>query len=157
MALSFYLTKLGLLNKVIIPDEFSHLYNWINGIDNVLCASNNINQVKSAFSKADLIFCLDFNHRSRVGELISPLLYSNNNSSKIIVIDHHTYPENFGDYEIIDPEKKIKKIANSPLDLQNIQKKNSREEEKNREDNEEESAAKQTNKVRSKYNLRRRQ
>jgi len=61
------------------------------------------------------------------------------------------------DYEIIDPEKKIERIANSPLDLQNIQKKNSREEEKNREDNEEESAAKQTNKVRSKYNLRRRQ
>ena len=103
LALSFYLSKLGLSNKVIIPDEFSDLYNWINGIDNVLCASNNINQVKSVFSKADLIFCLDFNHRSRVGELISPLLYSNNNSSKIIVIDHHTYPENFGDYEIIDP------------------------------------------------------
>ena len=60
LALSFYLSKLGLSNKVIIPDEFSHLYNWINGIDNVICASNNINQVKSAFSKADLIFCLDF-------------------------------------------------------------------------------------------------
>ncbi len=102
MALSLYLSKLGLSNKVIIPDEFSHIYNWINGINQILCASNNIDQVENYFKKADLIFCLDFNHRSRVGELISPLLYSNNNSSNIIVIDHHTYPENFGDYEIID-------------------------------------------------------
>ena len=28
------------------------------------------------------------------------------------------------EYEIIDPEKTVKKIAKSPLDLQNIQKKN---------------------------------
>tara|TARA_B100001287_G_scaffold150032_1_gene126318 strand:+ start:28221 stop:29216 length:996 start_codon:yes stop_codon:yes gene_type:complete len=103
LALSFYLSKLGLLNKVIIPDEFPHIYNWIKGADDILCASKNIEEVENCFNQADLIFCLDFNHRSRVGELISPFLHQSNNSLKIIVIDHHTYPENFGDYEIIDP------------------------------------------------------
>ena len=103
LALSFYLSKLGLSNKVIVPDQFSHIYNWVNGIDNVLCASAEIEKLKYYFKKSDIIFCLDFNHLSRVGELISPMLSSNVNSSKIIVIDHHTYPQNFGDYEIIDP------------------------------------------------------
>ena len=57
--------------------------------------------VDNLFKKSDLIFCLDFNNRNRVGINLSPSL-TNLTEKYVIVIDHHTNPENFGDFEIID-------------------------------------------------------
>ncbi len=104
LALSEYLNKINISNKVIIPDDFPENYNWLNGIDQVEVASKNISKVEEYFKTSDLIFCLDFNHRSRVGPLLSPLLSEIDDSKTIVVIDHHTYPENFGDHELIDPD-----------------------------------------------------
>ena len=44
---------------------------------------------------------MDFNNRNRVGINLSPSLI-NLTQKYVIVIDHHTNPENFGDFEIID-------------------------------------------------------
>ena len=57
---------------------------------------------KEIIDKADVLFCLDFNHKSRVGPIIQP--YLENNSKGVVVIDHHTYPQNFGDLEYIDSD-----------------------------------------------------
>ena len=57
----------------------------------------------TGFDKSDLIFCLDFNNRKRVGINLSPYLFKSSNKH-IIVIDHHRNPENFGDSEIIDTD-----------------------------------------------------
>ena len=59
------------------------------------------------------------------------------------------------EYEIIDPEKTVMKIAKSPLDLQNIQKKESRRLQTINEEDEEEYSTPQ-NRVKSHYNLRKR-
>ena len=101
VSLSLYLSKIGVSNKIIFPDHFPNYLSWMRGLDNSLIASDGLESVTDSINKSDLIFCLDFNHRSRLGkdlkELISACV-----DKYVIVLDHHTNPENFGDFEIID-------------------------------------------------------
>jgi|TARA_B110001452_G_scaffold3526_1_gene3145 bifunctional oligoribonuclease and PAP phosphatase NrnA len=101
VSLSLYLSKIGVDNKIIFPDSYPSFYSWVNGIDNSIVASENLELLNDLFIKSDLIFCLDFNHRKRVGVNLSPFLFNTSNKH-VIVIDHHTNPEKFGDSEIID-------------------------------------------------------
>jgi phosphoesterase RecJ-like protein len=101
VSLSLYLNKLGIQNKIIFPDNYPSFYSWVKGIENSIIASENIELLNDLFDKSDLIICLDFNHRKRVGTNLSPFLF-NLSDKHVIVIDHHTNPENFGDTEIID-------------------------------------------------------
>ena len=101
VSLSLYLNKIGINNKIIFPDPYPSFYSWVNGIKNSIIASENLELIDDLFNKSDLIICLDFNHRNRVGINLSPFLI-NLTEKHVIVIDHHTNPENFGDSEIID-------------------------------------------------------
>jgi phosphoesterase RecJ-like protein len=101
VSLSLYLNKIGIENKIIFPDPYPSFYSWVRGINNSIIASENLQLVDNLFKKSDLIFCLDFNNRNRVGINLSPSLI-NLTEKYVIVIDHHTNPENFGDFEIID-------------------------------------------------------
>ena len=101
IALSLYLSKIVVENKIIFPDPYPHFLSWITGINNSIVASENLEKVEQLYDASDLIFCLDFNHRSRVGKDLQELI-SRTNNKYILVIDHHTHPENFGNYEIID-------------------------------------------------------
>ena len=101
VALSLYLSKIGVENKIIFPDPYPHFLSWITGINNSIVASENLEKVEQLYDASDLIFCLDFNHRSRVGKDLQELI-SRTNNKYIFVIDHHTHPEKFANYEIID-------------------------------------------------------
>ena len=101
VSLSLYLNKIGIYNKIIFPDPYPTFYSWVKGIKNSIIASENLELIDDLFYKSDLIFCLDFNDRNRVGINLSPFLI-NSTKKHVIVIDHHTNPENFGDSEIID-------------------------------------------------------
>tara|TARA_B110000305_G_scaffold232468_1_gene287459 strand:- start:4131 stop:5117 length:987 start_codon:yes stop_codon:yes gene_type:complete len=101
VSLSLYLNKIGINNKIIFPDPYPSFYSWVDGITNSIIASENLELIDDLFNKSDLIICLDFNHRKRVGTNLSPFLI-NLSEKHVIVIDHHTNPENFGDSEIID-------------------------------------------------------
>ena len=101
VSLSLYLNKIGINNKIIFPDPYPSFYSWVDGITNSIIASENLELIDDLFNKSDLIICLDFNHRKRVGINLSPFLI-NLSEKHVIVIDHHTNPENFGDSEIID-------------------------------------------------------
>lgn len=101
VSLSLYLNKIGINNKIIFPDPYPSFYSWVDGIENSIIASENLELIDDLFNKSDLIICLDFNHRNRVGINLSPFLI-NLTEKHVIVIDHHTNPENFGDSEIID-------------------------------------------------------
>ena len=101
VSFSLYLKKIGIDNKIIFPDPYPNFYSWVYGIENSIIASENLDLLNDLFEKSDLIICLDFNHRSRVGKNLSPFLI-NTTEKHVIVIDHHTNPENFGDSEIIN-------------------------------------------------------
>ena len=78
--------------KLYIPDPYPHFLSWITGINNSIVASENLEKVEQLYDASDLIFCLDFNHRSRVGKDLQELI-SRTNNKYIFVIDHHTHPE----------------------------------------------------------------
>lgn len=101
VSLSLYLSKIGVSNKIIFPDHFPNYLSWMRGLDNSLIASDGLESVTDSINKSDLIFCLDFNHRSRLGKDLKELI-SASVDKYVIVLDHHTNPENFGDFEIID-------------------------------------------------------
>lgn len=100
LAFYHYLNKLGVNSTPIVPDHFPGFYNWMPGINDLLIANQNSSLVNDVFNKSDLIVCLDFNHISRVGiTLESEILNSN---SPVLVIDHHTDPQHFSEFEVID-------------------------------------------------------
>ena len=91
VSLSLYLNKIGIDNKIIFPDAYPSFYSWVNGIENSIIASENLELLNELFEKSDLIFCLDFNNRKRVGANLIPFLFNSSNKH-VIVIDHHTNP-----------------------------------------------------------------
>ena len=101
VSLSLYLDKIGVRNKIIFPDHYPNFLSWMSGLENSLVAAENLQLVIDLYEKSDLIFCLDFNHRSRLGNDLNKII-SKSDDKFIFVLDHHTNPENFGDFEIIN-------------------------------------------------------
>jgi len=100
LAFYHYLNKLGISSTPIVPDQFPSFYNWMPGIDNLLISNQNSSLVTKTFNESDLIICLDFNHVSRVGKTLEREIFNSN--SPVLVIDHHTDPQHFSEYEVID-------------------------------------------------------
>ena len=99
LGLRHYLEQLGHTVKVAVPSEFPHFLNWMPGTKDILVYDTGQEEVKRALEKPDMVFCLDFNSLERIdkmGELIAQL------KTKIVLIDHHLYPEPFYDFEMHD-------------------------------------------------------
>ncbi len=90
-----YLKLLGCNVSVITPSDYPDFLNWLPANDNVINFENAIQSSKDLISKADLIFCLDFNWLSRVESMESSLRSA---EAKKVLIDHHLDPENVYDY-----------------------------------------------------------
>ena len=97
LALQNYLNKLNKTSTVVLPDSFPDFYDWLEGSNKVVIADKNMESAKSLIAAADLIFCLDFNDLSRVGDLGSLIEKSH---AKKFMIDHHQNPSNFADFVI---------------------------------------------------------
>jgi len=80
--------------QVIVPDDFPEFLNWMPQSSSILVAEKNPQLAKDFLQKADLVFCLDFNHPSRVGELSESLVQS---PAYKVMIDHHQNPDSFCD------------------------------------------------------------
>ena len=57
VSLSLYLNKIGIDNKIIFRTHIK-FYSWVNGIENSIIASENLDSLNDLFDKSDLIFCL---------------------------------------------------------------------------------------------------
>ncbi len=80
---------------VITPNDYPSFLFWMQGNDKVIDFSVSPNLAKEAVSKAELIFCLDFNALSRIDALGEEVRKS---KAKKCIIDHHLQPEDFADY-----------------------------------------------------------
>tara|TARA_B100001758_G_C18380000_1_gene596662 strand:- start:817 stop:1794 length:978 start_codon:yes stop_codon:yes gene_type:complete len=100
LAFYHYLNNLGVKSTPIVPDPFPDFYKWLPGIDDLVIANFNTQLVSNHFDNSDLIICLDFNHSSRVGEMLENEIIKS--KSPVLVIDHHTDPQHFSKYEVID-------------------------------------------------------
>ncbi|MBD3638587.1 MAG: bifunctional oligoribonuclease/PAP phosphatase NrnA [Crocinitomicaceae bacterium] len=90
LGLFHYLKKKS--DKVFIchPDEAPDFLHWLPGYDHILNLDQHQKDVEENLSKADLIFCLDYNSPGRIGKMEKILTASD---AKKILIDHHRDPD----------------------------------------------------------------
>ncbi|WP_396597031.1 bifunctional oligoribonuclease/PAP phosphatase NrnA [Dokdonia sp. R86516] len=92
LALAAYLNKRGHEAVVVAPNEYPHFLKWLPGHNDVLFYTSNTTNARDAIKTADLVFTLDFNHFSRVGDLEEVL---ESVEAPFIMIDHHQQPDTY--------------------------------------------------------------
>ena len=100
LALYHYLQQYGHAIKVLAPSEYPDAFGWMPYIDKMVIFDSEPEETADIVAKAEIIFCLDFNALDRidkVGDMIEQ-----NKRCKIVMIDHHLYPEPFADYMLSD-------------------------------------------------------
>ncbi|HSC52367.1 MAG TPA: bifunctional oligoribonuclease/PAP phosphatase NrnA [Phnomibacter sp.] len=90
LGLMHYLNKLGHQVQVISPTNWAGFLNWMPGVDTVLDYESKTKQAEEIIAAAEWIFCLDFNHLSRVKRMEQALATA---PAIKILIDHHQEPQ----------------------------------------------------------------
>lgn len=90
IGLKLFLETYDLHVDCIFPSEFPPYYNWMPSVKTgLIYKEQNKADFAQYFDANRLIFCLDFNHTSRVNQLSEFLA---NSPSRKILIDHHEEP-----------------------------------------------------------------
>lgn len=92
LALQRYLIKKEHNVTVIVPDEIPSFISWFKGVENIIIYENNIEKAESIIKKSTVIFCLDYNDISRIGEMSDVI---NSSGAYKAMIDHHMNPSDF--------------------------------------------------------------
>ena len=87
LAFYYFLFKLGVDAKIIIPNDFPSFLSWMPGVENILIFDKNAEKGVEYLNSADLICYLDFNHPSRTGLVHNDLCHCTKTPK--ILIDHH--------------------------------------------------------------------
>ena len=101
LALWHYLMTIEKEPVVIIPNAFPGFLSWMPGIDCVLDYEKNKEASDEMIASADLIFTLDFNSASRMGNMADAILKA---PADKILIDHHLHPDTFAKVRVSYPE-----------------------------------------------------
>ena len=99
LALWNHLKEHGVDATVVLPDEFPGFISWMNGKDEIVLHSETPEQAEKLLVEADVLFVLDYNDSSRVGDMQSALQSSD---AFKVMIDHHQQPSNFVDLMFSD-------------------------------------------------------
>lgn len=99
LALYHYLVKKGHEVNVVIPDVFPNFISWLPGTSDILVYEREEKKINTLVNNADIIFCLDYNDLSRVGNLSKKLGES---KAYKAMIDHHLNPSDFCDWMLSD-------------------------------------------------------
>ncbi|NBC57510.1 MAG: bifunctional oligoribonuclease/PAP phosphatase NrnA [Bacteroidetes bacterium] len=102
MAWGLFLKHLKHNVSVIMPNPYPEFLNWVPNQDQILIYSDDKENAQKAIKKADLIFTLDFNHLSRVGEELQKAL--DEVEKPFVMIDHHEQPDDYAEVCISHPE-----------------------------------------------------
>ena len=87
LAFYYFLLKLGIDAKVIIPNDFPSFLAWMPGVENILTYDKNPEKGLEYLNNAELICYLDFNHPSRTGLVHNDLCHCK--KTPRLLIDHH--------------------------------------------------------------------
>ena len=99
LALYHFLKKNNKKVAIIIPDGYPNFLNWMDGSSTMIQYDTHAEEADSLIEKADLIFSLDYNSLSRIGDLAVPVEKSR---AIKIVIDHHQDPKDYANHYIVD-------------------------------------------------------
>ena len=101
LALCHYIAGLGKDVVVVLPNEFPEFLAWLPGADKVLFHSKDAQRAAMAIEQADVLFCLDFNSISRLGDAAALVQQS---MATRVLVDHHPAPASEFGVEISHPE-----------------------------------------------------
>lgn len=80
---------------VITPNDYPAFLSWMKGNNKVIDFQKNEASGKKIVSKAEIVFCLDFNALKRIDKLGEEIEKSD---AIKFLIDHHPQPSDFADY-----------------------------------------------------------
>jgi phosphoesterase RecJ-like protein len=92
LGLKLFLQTFGYRVDVVSPTDYATFLNWMKDCDKVIIYDNEPELSKQLAMEADFIFCLDFNHLSRINEFGEVVTKSN---AVKVLIDHHQFPQGF--------------------------------------------------------------
>jgi len=92
LGLWHYLKDLGHDAVVISPNDYPKFLKWIPGNERILNFEKDSAASISLINKATVIFTLDFNHLSRIGQMQSCMEEA---SATFVMIDHHQAPADY--------------------------------------------------------------
>lgn len=95
----FYMLK-GHNVSVISPNDYPEFLKWLPGSEKVIKFDMQNNQAKKKINNADIIFLMDFNELSRVGDDMQKTLEKF--KGVFVMIDHHQQPTNIAHYLFSD-------------------------------------------------------
>lgn len=97
LALHLFLQKIGYQSTVVSPTDYSHFLKWMPQEETVVNFEEASSLAAQLIEEADFIFCLDFNHLSRINEMGTLVQAS---KAVKVLIDHHQDPQGFEQYRL---------------------------------------------------------
>ncbi|RDK85526.1 DHH family phosphoesterase [Marinirhabdus gelatinilytica] len=95
MGLYFFLKSLGHNTQVVMPNDYPNFLKWMPGNETICTYEKETEKCQQFFDEANIVFTLDFNSFTRVGDLQGVL---ENCKANFVMIDHHQAP---GDYAVV--------------------------------------------------------
>ncbi len=95
LGLYYWLKGQGHDVQIIAPSDYPSFLFWMPGQDETIIYTKQLELSNQLIADADLIFCLDFNHLSRIHEMEDAV---RNAKGLKVMIDHHLAPEGFDDF-----------------------------------------------------------
>lgn len=99
LGLFHYLKKLQHYVTVIAPNDYPDFLKWMPEEASIIKYESDRTTADLIIEKADVIFTLDFNSLSRIGDMEQPLTVS---KAIKIMIDHHQQPDDYATYMYSD-------------------------------------------------------
>jgi len=94
LAIFHWLKNKGHQVNLIVPSDYPSFLFWMPGQDEAIIYTEKKDESDRLIGEADLIFCLDFNHLSRIHDMGDAVRAS---EGLKVMIDHHLSPEGFDD------------------------------------------------------------
>jgi len=101
LAMRFYLEQYGHKVHVLFPSDYPEEFETLPGAGDSLIWDISTEECKQVLQKKELFVLLDFNAWSRIDRMGE---YMRQLQAKVLLIDHHLYPEPIADFMISDPE-----------------------------------------------------
>lgn len=95
LALALTLEKLGHTVQVVMPNALAKFLKWMPGSDRILQYEEDKEAIHDFLEKTEVVFTLDFNSLSRIGDLQQPLESLHEKEVPFIMIDHHQSPDDY--------------------------------------------------------------
>ena len=101
LALWHYLMTIDKEPLIIVPNPFPAFLAWMPGAECILDYDHSKEKADDLIASTELIFTLDFNTASRMGDMADAVL---NAKADKILVDHHLHPDTYAKVKISYPE-----------------------------------------------------